>query len=718
MIKHYRQVQAFIGYMLVLSMFLGAFVAFASYWQYSLMKDKAVDAMQRELELIGTFSLEAISRKDYGAVEEYIINWGEQHDDNILNLNAKTPNGFEIVNFEKKSSGSYPIKLRHEVVYRGKSLLVLEMTEDFGPVRKQLHELTLKYIIGFIIVILAVGLILWKIFRKVAIVPLEHEIDERKRAEIKIKDSENKYRTLFESPNYTLMLLDEKGFIDCNDAALKLLGCTSRNEFINKHPSELSPPVQPCGRDSQGLAREHINKALKEGSNRFEWVHRRMNGEDFSVEVFLSAMEINERKVIQAAVYDITERKRSEEELRLFSARLKQNNMELQKAKEEAEVANRAKSRFLANMSHEIRTPLNAVLGFAELMQYTSIDKRQEEYVEAIGSSGKVLLNLINDILDLSKIESGKDRIDIVDFNIINMVSSVLKMIGPKIKSSKVELVCNISEDMPVWLQGDPTRIRQILMNLLSNSAKFTHEGTIHLSITEKRPADGKGVCFVVISVKDTGIGISKDKQKAVFDAFVQEDSSTTRKYGGTGLGLTIVNRLAESMGGNVMLFSEQGKGSEFIVTLPLNPARESDALPSDIQKTELNIRNEIAPKELKVLLVEDNTVNIMLMLAMLEKLGCAVDSAVDGREAVEKIKEKEYDLVLMDIQMPLMNGYEATQEIRKTISKGIPIVALTASVMKEDREMARTVGMNDYLAKPVSFNELEKMLDKYSFNQ
>ena len=802
--------------------------------------------------------------------------------------------------------------------------------------------------------------------------------------------SETKFRVLFDSSSDAIMMLDEKGFFDCNAATLKIFGCKDKAEFCSKHPSDCSPPLQPCGEPSDTLANEKIATAMKEGSNRFEWMHRRLDTDQcFPAEVLLNAMEIEGRKVLQAVVRDITARKKGEDELRgqkeVFAAisetaqdaivminsegrvthwnkaserifgyafeevhnrilhdfiasketrdahrksfpefvrsgrgaavgrmlelagrhkdgrevpvelslsatqlngewhavgiirdiserkraqeHLLQMNEDLQRQTQlanemaaKAERANAAKSEFLANMSHEIRTPMNGVIGMTGLLLDTSLTSEQRRFAEILRASGESLLGVINDILDFSKIEAKKLDLELLDFDIRDLVEDLSAALALKAHEKGIEVICGVDPGVPDALRGDPGRLRQILTNLLGNAIKFTEHGEVSIRATFVSEAENR--VLLRFSVRDTGIGIPEEKQAMLFDQFTQVDASTTRRYGGTGLGLAIAKQLAVMMGGEMGVVSSLGEGSEFWftarfekqpsarkkgspspVTLSgkrilivddnetnreilkacltswemrveeatggpqalqalLNAAgagdpfqaaiidmqmpemdgcqlgrliREDERLArlkmavltslgirgdarrfetagfeayltkpvrnqelravlcqmlceeQDIAAGEANIitrhsaretRNLFSDRGVRLLLAEDNMTNQKVALGVLKRLGLEADAVGNGLEAVSALETTRYGLVLMDVQMPEMDGYEATAKIRDPESNvswhEIPVIAMTAHAMQGDREKCIEAGMNDYVPKPISAQALAEVLDRW----
>lgn len=665
---------------------------------------------------------------------------------------------------------------------------------------------------------------------------ISRDISQFKEVERALTASHANFKRIVEHAPEAIVLFDTESnrFVECNPNAARLFKMP-REELLTHSPIELSPEIQPDGRLSNDVAREKIQQAARGETSVFEWTHRDAEGNELPCEVRLCSLHWPDRRVVRASITDISERKENERRLRA--------------AKEAAENANKAKSDFVANMSHEMRTPLNGVLGMTELALSTDPSLQMRDYLETIQQSGQLLLMLVNDVLDFSKMESGTFKLDHVHFNFQETLDFTLQALAEAAHKKNLELAAHVFPDVPDALIGDPIRLRQIFTNLIGNAIKFTESGEIVVEVRVERLSDDNVELHITVS--DTGIGIAADKQAAIFEAFQQVDMSATRKYGGTGLGLTISKQLVREMSGRIWVESELGKGSKFHFTANFvrqpNSGIDDEQIPREIAGTnvivvddnetnrrvveemlaswkmcplvfgdaptalkaidrcrregtevglvvsdfqmpemdgltfaekirdrptcqnlpiiilastdtaldakrteELNIaaavlkpigksrffncitaavkdlpQEEEAPTAsspppklppLNVLLVEDGLVNQKLAKQFLEREHHAVTIAEDGQQAVEQFTGGKFDLILMDVQMPIMDGLQATRAIRQHESEHgghIPIIAMTARAMTGDREECLEAGMDEYIAKPIKASELLTLIGK-----
>jgi PAS domain S-box-containing protein len=530
--------------------------------------------------------------------------------------------------------------------------------------------------------------------------------EEKKRREIANEELEKFSYSLKLASQYSLSLIEAsldplvtfstKGKItDMNQATASITGITRENLTGTDFFDYFTEPQK---------AREVYNEVFAKGSVAdFPLTIRHKNGKLTDVLFNGSVYKDDSGNVIGAVVVarDITDQKRIATELTeaIVFAELATELAEDAKIKAEnatriAENAVRAKQQFLSNMSHEIRTPMNAIIGFTKVLLRTEMTAKQKEYLTSIKMSGDSLIVLINDILDLAKVDAGKMTFEQIPFKLFLSITAMLHLFETKIQEKNLTLVREYDEKIPEVLIGDPVRLHQIILNLVSNAVKFTSKGKITVSIRLLEEDEEK--VEIQFSITDTGIGIAENKKATIFENFQQASSGTSRLYGGTGLGLAIVKQLVEPQGGTISLKSKIDVGSTFSFILPFLKTQ------ADAETEPVNVDLDTEITNIKVLVVEDIALNQLLMRTLLDDFGFECDIAANGKIAIEKMQTKEYDIILMDLQMPEMNGFEATEYIRYTLNSTIPIIALTADVTTSDLTKCKAVGMNDYIAKPV----------------
>ncbi len=528
---------------------------------------------------------------------------------------------------------------------------------------------------------------------------VSEDITDRKKTEEKIKQSEARLKEAEKMAHL--------GHWDWDIMTNELYWSDEIYRIFGLEPQEFSATydafLNTIHPDDRDMVIKAVNSAI-EGKNTYNIEHRIIlpNGTIKTVHEQGDVAMDSSGKVLRmiGIVHDITERKEYEEAL--------------EKIKDAALGASRAKSEFLANMSHEIRTPMNTTLGVGELLRETNLTPEQKRYVDMFQKSGEHLLNLINDILDLSKIESGHMELERIDFNLLSIIEHVRSILAPKTREKGIELLIDIDPFIPGYLIGDPQKIKQILINLAGNALKFTQKGSILINAKLERTINRDVV--LLFEIKDTGIGIPPDKLDKLFKSFSQVDSSTTRKYGGTGLGLVISKKFIEMMNGHIWVESKVGKGSSFFfdIELEVSPIMIEDGKKS--RKKEGETVNNLKNKKLKILVVEDSDDNRQLIKLYLKNYDYHIDEAENGETGLGKMKNEGYDLVLMDIQMPIMDGYDATRLYRewekKENKRPIPIIGLSANAFKDDREKAIEVGCSEYLTKPVRKKQLLETIE------
>ena len=529
------------------------------------------------------------------------------------------------------------------------------------------------------------------------------DITDRKSAENqilvaneKIEKSEKKFRELYEKSGDAILIVHNGKIVDANKATLNLLEFSSKKEFLNTPYNKLLPKFQPDGTDSIIKSAQMAKMAHKKGSHRFEWMHTKKTGEIIPLEILLTSI-LNEpdNRIIHCVWRDITNRKKAEKEIL--------------RAKEKAEESDRLKTEFLNNMSHEIRTPMNGILGFSDLLNNADLpDEKRKHFIKIIQNSGKQLLNVIDDILEISELGTKQVKFTEEEVCLNDLLLELFTIFDVKAKENDTPLYLKKAlSDRESTVLTDKSKLNKVLSNLLENAFKFTNKGNIEFGYYLNESASK-----IVIYVKDTGIGIHKDKHAKIFERFSQADSEFSRSLGGLGLGLSIAKENTELLGGKINVISKKWKGATFTITLPYNPINKNEN--GSTTNNLLSNKND----RFVILIAEDEEVNYLFLETLLKEIlaiDCELIHAKNGKEAVNFCESNtSIDYVLMDIKMPVMNGYEAAQKI-KQIRPNLPVIAQTAYSTKEDKEKAYNAGCDDFISKPIDQKKLNKIISKFT---